>query len=384
MRGLALGVSVVLTLAAAGLAALLVVPAPRQWVAFLAIAVDEKTYVIAGAAILGTILARASGAGAWFTAQLLLTIAIVGLCALPIFQATSLASRRHVELDFARWLKAPVDIGDAHPSQTLTYATVDGHSLALDVYKPSTADARVPAVVVIHGGGWTAGDKGDASRTSAWLAARGYAVFDVQYRLAPPPTWQAAVGDVKCAIGWVKTRAREAGVDVDPARVALLGRSAGGHLALLAAYAPDDPTLPPSCPVEGDTRVSAVISFYGLADLAWAWDNPGYPHVFDTRARLTHFLGAAARDVPDRVRAVSPIERITTGAPRTLLVHGARDRIVAVEHTARLAERLRSLGVPNDVLVIPYAQHAFDFVAGGLSGQLAEDAVLRTLAATPR
>jgi acetyl esterase/lipase len=78
---------------------------------------------------------------------------------------------------------------------------------------------------------------------------------------------------------------------------------------------------------------------------------------------------------------MSPTSRATAGAPRTLLIHGAHDRFVPVANVELLASKLRDLGVPHDVLIIPYGQHAFDFVAGGLSGQLAEDAMLKTLAA---
>jgi acetyl esterase/lipase len=383
MRALALVASILLTVVAAGCAALLVVPAPTKPLAFLSLVVDEKTWVLVILALVATGLARGAQARPWSVAQAILTVAIVALACIPVAQAISLAARRHVALEFPRWLAAPLDVGAARPDQTLVYATIDGHPLALDVYRPTGAGTRVPAVVVIHGGGWSADDKGDAPRASAWLAARGIAVFDVQYRLAPQPNWQSAVGDVKCAIGWVKRRAHEAGVDVDPDRITLLGRSAGGHLALLAAYAPDDPTLPPSCEA-GDTRVAAVISFYGFTDLPWAYANPGNPRVFDTRARVANFLGGTPATAPERYRLMSPTERATAEAPRTLLIHGGRDRFVDVAHVELLASRLRALGVPHEVLVVPYAQHAFDFVAGGLGGQLAENAVLRILRGPPR
>ncbi len=383
MRALALVASIAVTLVAAACATLLVVPAPTKPLAFLSLVVDEKTWVLVGAALVAAGLARAAQARPWIVAQAILTFVIVALACIPVAQAISLAARRHVALDFPRWLAAPLDVGAARPAQTIVYATIEGQPLALDVYRPPGAGARVPAVVVIHGGGWSADDKGDAPRANAWLAARGYAVFDVQYRLAPQPNWQTALGDVKCAIGWVKRHAQDAGVDVDPDAVTLLGRSAGGHLALLAAYAPDDPTLPPSCEA-GDTRVAAVISYYGLTDLTWAYANPGNPRVFDTRARVGNFLGGTPATIPERYRLMSPTERATARAPRTLLVHGGRDRFVDVAHVELLASRLRALGVPHEVLVVPYAQHAFDFVAGGLGAQLAENSILRILRSPSR
>jgi acetyl esterase/lipase len=380
---LARWLSIVVTVAAAGLAALVVLPAPSQPLALLAAFVDEKTFVLVGAALVGAGLARLGEARRWIPAQALLAAAITIVAMIPPAQAIALASRRHVALDFARYLAASPDTAPGHPSTTLTYATVDGRALALDVYRPAAA-GRVPAIVVVHGGGWSAGDKGEAPLASAALAARGFAVFDVQYRLAPPPTWRAAVGDVKCAIGWVKRHARpsEVGVDVDPDRVTLLGRSAGGHLALLAAYAPDDAALPPSCDA-GDTRVASVISFYGLTDLTWAWEHPTNPSIFDTRARVGSYVGATPTAEPERFRKLSPVERASRAAPPTLLIHGGRDQIVRVEHAALLDDKLAALGVRHETLLVPYAQHAFDFIAGGLATQIAEDAVLRFLGAAP-
>jgi acetyl esterase/lipase len=379
---LARGLSIVLTVAAAALAALVVLPAPIQGLAFLAVLVGEKTYVLVLAALVGLVLARAGGSPRWMVAQALLAGAIAFAAAIPLVEAGRLSAERHASLDLARYLAGTPDTAPARPSATVKYATVDGVALSLDVYRPSVS-GRVPAIVIIHGGGWSTGDKGEAPRASAWLAAHGYAVFDVQYRLAPPPSWRAAVGDVKCAIGWVKRRARqsEAGVDVDPERVTLLGRSAGGHLALLAAYTPDDAELPPTCDA-GDTRVASVISFYGLTDLPWAWEHPTNPNVFDTRMRILNYAGGTPETEGARLAALSPIERVSPAAPPTLLVHGGRDQIVRVEQTMRLDGKLAALGVAHETLLVPYAQHAFDFISGGLGAQLAEDAVLRFLRPT--
>lgn len=382
MRALARWVSILLTTAAALAAALVVVPPPSKRIAFLAIFVDEKTFVLIGAVLVAAALARAGGARPWIVAQAALAIAIVAVSLVPPAQALRLAVSRHVAIDLGRYFTAPVDDGAAHPSQTLVYANVDGQALALDVYRPTApAGARAPAVIVVHGGGWSADDKGGAPLTSAWLAAHGYAVFDIQYRIAPQPNWQTAIGDVKCAIGWVKRHARDAGVDVDPARVSLLGRSAGGHLVLLAAYDADDPALPPSCDA-GDTHVASVISFYGPTDLVWGWEHPTNPRVFDVAQRLGNYVGGTPATQGARFRLLSPINHVTAASPPTLLIQGGSDAFVSAPHAQMLAERLVAAGVRHDVLVVPYAQHGFDFISGGLGEQLAEQAVLRFLAPT--
>jgi acetyl esterase/lipase len=238
-------------------------------------------------------------------------------------------------------------------------------------------------VIVIHGGGWSSGDKGETPLASEWLGRQGYAVFDIQYRLAPQPNWRTAVGDVKCAIGWVKTRAGETGVNVDPRRISLMGRSAGGHLALLAGYTADDPQLPPSCPT-GDTHVESVISFYGPTDLVWGHAHPVNQRVYDSTRRLENFLGGSPATAADAYQKASVTNRVTARSPRTLLLHGGRDQFVSPTNLYLLAPRLKEAGVAHDLLVIPYGQHGFDYVVGGLGGQIAETAVLRFLEAAKR
>jgi acetyl esterase/lipase len=242
------------------------------------------------------------------------------------------------------------------------------------------AAAQLPAVIVVHGGGWSTGDKGEAPMSSRWLSRQGFAVFDVQYRLQPQPNWKTATGDVKCAIGWVKDKAAQVGVNVNPARITLLGRSAGGHLALLAAYTAGDEQLPPSCPAR-DTRVSAVAGYYAPTDLVWGYGLPANPNVYDTSGRLRDFLGGTPETAPEAFRQASIVNRVTRQAPRTLMVHGGRDQFVSPQHIDRLRPFLQAAGVPFESLVIPYGQHGFDYIHGGLSGQLAEAALVRFLRA---
>jgi acetyl esterase/lipase len=233
-------------------------------------------------------------------------------------------------------------------------------------------------VLVAHGGFWALGQRGEATRASRRLADLGFTVFDVEYRLAPQPNWRAAIGDLKCAIGWVKRHASTEDWTIDPGQLVLLGRSAGGHLALMAAYTSGDPELPASCEAS-DTSVSAVIALYPPTDLAWGHAHPGNLRVADGPARIRDFLGDAPEGAPDRYRALSPTERVTRSAPPTLLAHGGRDQMVPPDQMQRLVARLGAAGVRHDALFIPYAQHAFDFVPGSFSSQLLEQAMLRFL-----
>jgi acetyl esterase/lipase len=161
--------------------------------------------------------------------------------------------------------------------QDVAFATVPGtgHKLLCDVWQPP---AGVPAsglaVVYLHGSAWYVLDKDVGTRPLfRHLAAQGHVVVDVAYRLFPEADVPGMVADAKRAVAWV-TR-HTADLQVQPDRIVLAGGSAGGHLALLAAYAPEDPTLTPAELAGSDPSVCAVVSLYGQADLEAMYHHTG-------------------------------------------------------------------------------------------------------------
>lgn len=394
MRSILQLLGLLLALGAAAAAALIVLPAPSKTLALAAIVASERSGFLVAAAVIALGMALVlRGVGSPFVASViaLLAVCAIALGLIPLVQARQLAQARGVRLDLKRYLHAQIDgEGPGHPDRTVPYATVEGgRVLSLDVYLPSPRPATPSRpLLVVHGGFWAAGQRGEAALASRALADGGFTVFDVEYRIAPQPNWQTALGDVKCAIGWVKQHATTDDWNTDPKKVALLGRSAGAHLALMAAYTAAADDLPSSCPSSGpaggavvDTSVESVISLYGPTDLAWAYAHPANLHAADSPQKLRAFLGDAPEREPERYRSMSPTERVTATAPRTLLAQGGRDQFVAPDQVDRLAARLAALGVPHETLFIPYAQHAFDFVPGSFSSQLLEatlQAFLRT------
>ncbi|HEY4187905.1 MAG TPA: alpha/beta hydrolase [Polyangia bacterium] len=377
-----------LATAAAAAAALIVFPSPSKTLALAAILAGEKSLVIVAAAVLAAVLALVGsrpGTRGLATLTVLLSLAALVVALIPPAQALRLASEKRVDLDLGRYLRSKIDTeGPVTSPKTVTYNTVDGRALGLDVYPArASSNGPSPAVIVSHGGGWSAGEKGDASLFSAFLADHGYTVFDVQYRLAPQPNWKSATGDLKCAVGWVKQHAATPDWNIDPARLTLLGRSAGAHLSLLVGYTPGDPKLPPSCDAP-DTTVESIVSYYGPTDLAAGYASPANLGVYDSRAREVGFIGGAPDTAADLYRLLSPTERVTAGAPRTLLIHGGRDQFVGLHNSEVMADKLHDAGVRYETLYIPYAQHSFDFVFGGFSEQIAEQVVLRFLADRPK
>ncbi len=123
---------------------------------------------------------------------------------------------------------------------THVYATVNGQELSLDLYRPSRIDESLPGVIIIHGGSWQSGDRSEFPDLDRYLAARGYIVASLDYRLAPAAIFPAQRDDVISAIAYLKDHARAIGLDRD--HLVLLGRSAGGQIALSAAYSDKDPS----------------------------------------------------------------------------------------------------------------------------------------------
>ena len=223
---------------------LIVAPGPSQPLYFAGVVRTECSLVVTAAGGVGLGFAALAGhAGArriaWFTAAVSVGALVVSL--VPVRDGLQTASAQGVTVSLAHYLPRP---SAGPPSQTVTYLGAGASSVRrLDMWLvPEGAGVRGrrhPAVVLVHGGGWDQGSRG-GSLLPGWLAGRGYVVFDIDYRLATPtsPSWQQATGDVKCAVGWVNDHAARFGVD--PERIALLGSSAGGHLACWP------PTAPPS------------------------------------------------------------------------------------------------------------------------------------------
>lgn len=370
-------------------ALLIILPAPSYYLWMAAVGISEWSVwlllaglvsLACGASALSSGRARAS---AW--AGITLSLVMVACACVPVVGAYRVAAQRGVSLSWSRYLlgagqaDAPVVVDVRHDVE---FATPDGHPLRLDVYQPLYPARRdppadgasrplSPAVIVIHGGSWSGGEKSDFASYDRWLAAGGRVVFDVEYRLANgAQRFPAQLTDIKCAIAWVKKHAAQ--YNVDPERLALMGRSAGGQLALLAAYTSDDtPPRPGPCNTQ-DTSVRAVISFYGPTDLAWDYTHPGRPDVIDTKHVLENYLGGSPASAPQAYAAASPVEHVNALSPPTLFLHGGRDQLVLAENVERIIPRLAAAGVPYTYVYLPWANHGFDYNFNGWGSQIVQ------------
>jgi len=347
------------------------VPATTSPERFIVMILKETSLVLCAFALLGLLLAalayRAGTRGGSLVAALLCAIT-VAVSLVPMAQAEGVASAEDVTLSLPGYFAGPAFAAE-RPPETATYARPGGEELKLDVWRPPddssgspAAERGRPAVVVVHGGGWRSGTRGEFPEWNAWLADKGHVVFDIDYRLSAS-NWQEAPADVACAVGWVKENADRYGVD--PGRVALMGRSAGGHLALLAAYTRGPAAPTPGCeaPNARDTGVEAVVAFYPPTDLA-RLSRQGYLGGMD------RFLGGTPGAAPGRYRLLSPISRVDPADPPTFLAHGGDDEIVPPGESELLAGRLREAGVPHRLVELPWANHTFDFSWGGWGSQI--------------
>lgn len=317
-------------------------------------------------------------------------LAFAGVVATSVAEVRSIrsAAARGVDLSLRRYALAWAT-DDGAPRSTLPFARVEGEELLADVWDARdapTAGELAPAIVRVHGGSWAFGSRSESPHWCRALTEAGFVVFDVDYRLTPPPRFVDAVCDVRGAVSWVREHAARFGVDAG--RIGLMGASAGGHLALSAAYG-DDATFPPTPAYGVDTPDARVVSVVAIAppvvlDIGFAATYPWwYPDDLRSTRRVEELVGGTPAEVPQRYRVASPIEHVDANSPRTLLVHGAHDRLVWPANCERLGARLAAHGVDYRYVELPGSDHLFEYAPGGWSTQVAEWEVLAFLRESP-
>lgn len=274
------------------------------------------------------------------------------------FPDTTAGQRQRSPVNFARLFSLSGPAG--FPFQTYEYSRPSGQSLSLDFYSQSGASPR-PCVLVIHGGSWSGGNSQQLPGLNTVLAEKGYAVASMNYRLSPAVQSPAQVEDVSQALLWLSKHAAQ--LHIDTTNIVLLGRSAGGQIALQAAYSLHD------------NNIRGVIDFYGPADLVWGSQHPANPLVINSDKILVDYLGGSYEQVPASYHKGSPLETVSLSSPPTLILHGGNDPLVAFEHSRRLNYKLHQLGVRHYLLALPWATHGFDFNLNGPGGQLSTYAI---------
>ncbi|MGV2829197.1 alpha/beta hydrolase fold domain-containing protein [Myxosarcina sp. GI1(2024)] len=238
----------------------------------------------------------------------------------------------------------------------INFASPDGVELKLNTYRPLQL-GKNPGIIVIYGGAWRQGNPNNYQTFSRYMAARGYTVIAIDYRHAPQYKFPIQLKDVQTALQFIKDRADILEIDCD--RLALVGRSAGAHLAMLAAYQPDA------------IKFKAVVNYYGPTNLPEGYRDPPVPDPIHTREVLENFLGGTAESVAELYQQASPINYVKSDLPASLLIYPVRDHLVQAKYGRQLYAEFQETDSLAILLEIPWAEHAFDAVFAGVGNQLA-------------
>jgi acetyl esterase/lipase len=213
----------------------------------------------------------------------------------------------------------------------------------------------------VHGGGWDAGDAAQLSLLNYKMEQWGVAVFSLEYKLAPQSKWPAPLEDTYNAITWIKQHASELNVNFE--KGFLLGRSAGGQIALSACYS------------QKVKEIKGCIAFYAPTDMEIAYKKSSPDDFFRPIPRITAVMGASPEEKPQVYKEASALQNVNASSVPTLLLHGTPDFWVWFGHSLNLYNKLQGLGVPSALIEFPWATHGFDVNLAGPSGQLSTDAV---------
>jgi len=240
----------------------------------------------------------------------------------------------------------------------ITYSVANNTELKLDLYLPKNRSTPNPTLMLFHGGGWVDGQKERNVFQLLPYLSLGWAVINVEYRLARNSPAPAAVEDCRCALRWIAYHAKE--YSLDTSRIVLTGGSAGGHLALITGMLPTESIFNRQCPTDSSTRwreateppikVAAIVNWYGITDVADLLDGPNAKHY-----ALEWFGSLSNRQ--ELARQVSPLNYVRAGLPPIITIHGDEDDVVPYNQAVRLHAALNKAGVPNQLVTIRGGKH---------------------------
>ncbi|WP_246255557.1 alpha/beta hydrolase [Cyclobacterium plantarum] len=232
----------------------------------------------------------------------------------------------------------------------ITYKTIDGLELQLDIFRKKGLKEPAPTLIFVHGGAWKKGKRQDYLPYLIDYAEKGYVTATLSYRLSGVAKFPAAAQDVNCGIKWIKQHAAE--YVIDPDRLALIGGSAGGHLSLLLGYGGEEPLFNQDCIQGVDSAVKVIVDFYGPVDLTTTY-------AISTE-QVQSFMGTSYEQDSEMYRLASPSTFISPDDPPTLIFQGTIDSLVPVSQSDSLQRWLQQAGVPNEYHRLKGWPHTMD------------------------
>lgn len=211
-----------------------------------------------------------------------------------------------------------------------------------DLYQPVAAK-EAPAILLVHGGGWTGSDgRWQMAPIAKQLVKRGYVVLNVTYRLAPQWIYPAPVEDLREAVQWMRRHAQEYGID--PGRIAIFGYSAGGYLGALTGF-------------DEELGIRAIVAGGAPSDLM----------LYPGGDLVPQFLGGTRQEIPQRFREASPVNHVTSNSPPVFIYHGGADKLVPPEHAWEFSAALQKYNIEHELFWLPNRGHIPAFLLPGRS-----------------
>jgi pectinesterase len=274
--------------------------------------------------------------------------ALLALALLALTGAAPAQTKPTVATAAPKWKKV---LPETPPGVTMTeelVAEYPEHNVTLVIYTPEKP-GRYPVILDIHGGGWkdrqVEADKPMMER----LATRGFVTALVSYRLSGEAKYPAALDDCKAAVRFLRANASR--LKIDPARIGVMGGSAGGHLSGLLAMTSGLPDFEGEGPNRNQSSgVQACVVMAATQDLTAGT-------AAKTSDALVAFFGGSMKDRPEVYREASPITHVRAGVPPTIFIEGEKDTLKVGR--AEMQEKLRALGIETAVHTLKDAPHPF-------------------------
>ena len=240
----------------------------------------------------------------------------------------------------------------------ITYSKAGNVDLKLDLYLPNTRDKTFPTLVLFHGGGWVGGQKEANIFYLLPYLSMGWAVVNVEYRLANQSLAPGAVEDCRCALRWVYRNAEE--FKFDTSKIVLTGTSAGGHLSLITGMLPAKNPFDRQCPtgddkrwtsgVEPEMKVAAIVNLFGITDVADLLEGENAKHY------AIEWFGSM-NDRFELAKQLSPINYVRADLPPIITIHGEKDNVVPYQQAVDLHKSLDKAGVKNRLVTVSGGGH---------------------------
>lgn len=241
----------------------------------------------------------------------------------------------------------------------LAYVDKGHERQKLDLFVPEKAEAPLPLIIWIHGGGWKNGSKEGCPPLRNGYFAKGYAVASINYRLSGHALFPAQIQDCKAAIRWLRAHAKEYNLAAD--RIGVWGSSAGGHLVALLGTSGDIKAFDVGEHLDQSSRVQAVCDYYGPTDFKVFVTTPGFERHADAASAESLLIGGLVMDNLEKAARLNPITYVGKDDPAFLIVHGDEDKTVPLNQSQMLFEALKKAGVNVHLHIIKGAGHGQGF-----------------------